>query len=393
MPDAQPPGGGARALTWLRRRVAPERSRALADPAHVARILVLKPHDQLGDFLLATPALRALRGRYPAATLGLLTREFLGPLASRNHDLDRVWILPRVRRAGDLARLLAIVVELARFRPDLAFVMNGVSRSKSADAFAALSRARLVVGRSRVFAGPIPTGAPEDPWAAAVAPGAGRDPVYDLDLEVASRSRHQSERLLDLVRWTGVASPSLELRLDLDEAERASGRARLEEALQAVPPAPRTLGLHPGAANELKCWPLESFVELGAALAQARGDEPPVRLAVFDSPRERGRAAAVVAGLEARGVNAGLVPAAGIEVFAATCAALDLLACNDSGVMHVAAALGVPTVSFHSLGRPWEWAPRNDRAVALYAPGGIGTIPVAAAAEAARALLREFGGI
>jgi ADP-heptose:LPS heptosyltransferase len=55
--------------------------------------------------------------------------------------------------------------------------------------------------------------------------------------------------------------------------------------------------------------------------------------------------------------------------------------------MHIAAALGVPTVSFHSLGRPAEWGPLGDRAIALHAPGDIATIPVSAALEAARALL------
>jgi ADP-heptose:LPS heptosyltransferase len=119
-----------------------------------------------------------------------------------------------------------------------------------------------------------------------------------------------------------------------------------------------------------------------------RAAAAPVRIAVFDSPRERGRAAGVVAGLGARAVAAAFVPAAGIESFAATCGALDLLVCNDSGVMHVASALGIPTVSFHSLGRPSEWGPWNDRSVAFHSPGRIEAIPVEAAAEAVRALLR-----
>jgi hypothetical protein len=48
----------------------------------------------------------------------------------------------------------------------------------------------------------------------------------------------------------------------------------------------------------------------------------------------------------------------------------------------------VPTVSFHSLGDPREWAPRGRRAVALAAPRDIAMIPVPAAVEAARALLK-----
>jgi ADP-heptose:LPS heptosyltransferase len=147
------------------------------------------------------------------------------------------------------------------------------------------------------------------------------------------------------------------------------------------------VGFHPGAANPLKCWPLESFVELGVALAGDNVPEPPA-LVVFDSPRERGRAAAVQVGLAARGVQAAFVPAGGIERFAALCSRLSLLVGNDSGVIHIASALGVPTLSFHSLGDPREWAPRGRRAVALHSSGDIAQIPVRAAVEAARALLK-----
>jgi ADP-heptose:LPS heptosyltransferase len=390
MSDARPAAGAARWLARLRSRPAPAESRTIADPARVERLLILKPHDQLGDFLLATPAFRALRERFPRARIALVTREFLAPLATRNHDVDVVWTLPRIRDARDAWRWLEVVTQVARFHPDVVFVLNSVSRSKSADSLAVLARPKLVVGRSRVFAGELRAGLPEDPWAAAVAQPA-RDPVYDLDLDASSRSQHQADRILDLVRWTGAEPSTRELRLDLDEHERAQGRARLAGVMEAAGlggVATPVVGFHPGAANALKCWPLESFVGLGVAIAS--DDPPPLRLVVFDSPRERerGRAAGVVAGLAARGVAAGFVPAAGIESFAATCAALDLLVCNDSGVMHVAVALGVPTVSFHSLGKPSEWGPRNDHSVAFHAPGHIETIPVEPAAEAVRALLR-----
>jgi len=384
---ARESGAAAASLTRLLRprRPSPQDAQGLADPARVRRVLVVKLHDQLGDFVLATPAFRALRERFPQARLALVTREFLAPLAVRAPFLDRVWVLPRVAGPRDAAPLLGIASAVAAFRPDLAFVLNSVSRSKTADALAALSRARLVVGRSRVVpGGPPPDGAPDDPFAAALAEPR-RDPVYDLDLPVAKTSVHQVERLLDLVRWCGARPSSAALALSPRDDERHEALRAIERAFLPEPAPRRIVGIHPGAANPLKCWPLESFVELGAGLG--RSDDEPAGLAVFDSPRERGRGAALCAGLEARGVRAALLPVGGIEWFAALCAELDLLLCNDSGVMHIAAALGVPTVSLHSMGRPPEWAPRSDRAVAFYAPAAIGAIPVGAVLEAARGLL------
>ena len=381
----RPSSSLAATLTRVLRGVRPgwAEAQTLAEPARVRRVLVIKNHDQLGDFVLATPVVQALRGRYPSAQIDLVTREFLAPLARRTPGIDRVLELPRVRDPRTAIAMAARLSSVAGPRPDLAFVLNSVSRSRTADALAAWSRARLVVGRSRVGAGRLRGDRPADPFAAASATLA-RDPVYDLDLDVAAGSVHQTSRLLDLVRWCAPPATTRP-RLVLDAAERAAAWRVIETAFAGAPvPAPR-IGLHPGAANPLKCWPLESFVELAATLG--RGDDAAPALMVFDSPRERGRGAALCAGAQARGVRAVLLPPGGIEHFAALSSHLDLLVCNDSGVMHIAAALGIPTLSFHSLGDPREWAPNAPTSIALAAPADITALPVSAAVEAARGLL------
>ena len=393
MSDPIPPrGSGAAAimLTRVLRAGRPHAREALsrADPSRVKRVLVVKSHDQLGDFVLATPAVQALRERFPSARVVVVTREFLAPLARRVPDIEVVE-LTRVRGARGVAALTAALTTVAALRPDLAFVLNSVSRSRTADAVAALSGAGLVVGRSRVGPGPLPAHLSGDPFAAACS-RPRRDPVYDLDLDFAPGSDHQVERLLDLVRWCAPPS-SAAPRLVLSETERAVAWKAFEQAFPDGPVLSPRIGYHPGAANPLKCWPLDSFVELGVALGAGSGGPGPARF-VFDSPRERGRGAALCAGLAARGSPAALLPPGGIEWFAALCSHLDLLVCNDSGVMHIAAALGVPTLSFHSLGRPREWAPVSGSAIALWAPADIASLPVRVALEAARRLLETTPG-
>ena len=371
------------ASVWVARwrRPAPARprtldeARALADPARVRRILAIKLHDQLGDFLVATPALAALRARYPKASLTLLTRAYLAPLAARQDAPDRLLVgsAPRVLWGTGVPR------------PDLVVVLNSVSRSRTADLFAAWSGAPLVVGRSHVGAGPPPADAPTRAIEQA---RVASDPIYDVDLPVARGSDHQVERLLDLVRWMGADAAGAAPTLALRTADRERGQALLVEAARAAGlgtakgDAPR-IGLHPAAANPLKCWPVDSFAALGAALASARG----ARLFVLDTPKEPGPAHALIGALAAQHVKATLVPPQPLGVFAGACAGLDLVACNDSGVMHVAAAVGSAVLSFHSLGRPAEWAPRAPgRARALHAEP-IERIAVAEATAAAILLL------
>jgi ADP-heptose:LPS heptosyltransferase len=324
------------------------------------RILVLKPHDQLGDFLVATPALAALRARFPKARITLVTRAYLAPLARRQPAVDEVLAL---RSFDHLVRAWGM---LRTPRPDAAFVLNSVSRSRTADLAATASGAALIVGRSRVGAG-------------ALTPAAARhdDPVYDLDVDIAPGSVHQVDRVLDLVRWTGAtAAPHMTLALAADE------RARAAAAFGAFARGAR-IGIHPAAANALKCWPLGSFIELASRLA-ARGHTP----IVFDSPKEPGPARALLDALLSYGVEAHFVPAGALEEFIPLASGLDLMVCNDSGVMHIAAALGVPTLSLHSLGRPEEWAPRNDAAIGLHAEP-IAGITVDDAERAALRLLER----
>lgn len=327
------------------------------------RILVIKPHDQLGDFLVMTPALAALRDRFKGARITLVTREYLAPLAHRQPAADEVLVLETLRGPADVRGLAALVGRLGSPRPDGAFVMNSVSRSRTADLVAAISGACWIVGRSRVGAG-----APTLPPAATRA-----DPLYDLDVAVAPSSIHQVDRLLDLVRWTG-ASAAGPMTLAVSEAERTQGATTLGE------PKGARIGIHPTAANPRKCWPLEFFADLASRLSRL-GHTP----IVFDTPKEPGPARALAQGL---GASARWVPAGTLDSLIPQVAALDLMICNDSGVMHIAAALGVPTLSFHSLGRPEEWAPRNESAIGLHAEPIAGILPDDAERAAIRLLER-----
>lgn len=358
--EFRPAAPAARVLAAFARPARAEREAARRRIANgeATRILVLKPHDQLGDFLVATPALAALRARFPQARITLVTRAYLAPLARRQPAVDEVLAL---KSFGHLLRAWGM---LKAPRPNAVFVLNSVSRSRTADLAATASGASLIVGRSRVGAG-------------VVTPAASRraDPVYDVDVDIAPGSVHQVDRVLDLVRWTG-ANAAPDMTLALGPGERARGAAAFGAFARGA-----RIGIHPSAANTLKCWPLTSFIQLASRLA-ARGHTP----IVFDSPKEPGPARALLDALLSYDVEAHFVPAGTLEEFIPLASGLDLMVCNDSGVMHIAAALGVPTLSLHSLGRPEEWAPRNDTAIGLHAEP-IAGITVDDAERAALSLL------
>src|SRR5215831_15946987 len=210
----------------------------LVDAANVKRILVVKPHDQLGDFMVATPALAALRARYPEARITLVTRPFLADLAHAQPDVDEVWIVPRISGPQALVMMGRLIASLIRLRPDLAFVFNSVSRSRTADALAALSRPSLLIGRSQVGDGPLPADAPADPMAVLrQLLEMQSDAVYDMDIEMTASSEHQSARVMDLVAPAGATGPWQRMRLEVSANARAAGVETLERVWAAAAPA------------------------------------------------------------------------------------------------------------------------------------------------------------
>jgi ADP-heptose:LPS heptosyltransferase len=120
----------------------------------------------------------------------------------------------------------------------------------------------------------------------------------------------------------------------------------------------RRIGLHPGATHWTQRWPLAYFADLARALHDA-GDQVVVlgveseRL-MLEEIAERSRGAAVP-----------IVCSGDVLQFAATLKALDLLVCNNSGPLHLAGLLGVPTISFMGPTVKERWWPLGDRARVL----------------------------
>jgi len=148
------------------------------------------------------------------------------------------------------------------------------------------------------------------------------------------------------------------------------------------------IGLGPTANWAGKIWPPERFVALFKALALQM---PGARAAIFAGPgeAERALAAPVLAALPGA---IDLVGALSLPEVAACLRRCALFVGNDSGLMHIAAAAGTPTLGLFGRSRADEYAPAGSRTAVAIAPGPAGEAPmagltVATVLEAARSLL------
>jgi ADP-heptose:LPS heptosyltransferase len=156
----------------------------------------------------------------------------------------------------------------------------------------------------------------------------------------------------------------------------------------ALLPAGPVIGLGPTANWDGKIWPPDRFVAVYQALAAAL---PGARAAVFAGPgeAERARAAPVLAALPDAVDLVGRLSLPEVAACLRRCA---LFIGNDSGLMHIAAASGTPTLGLFGRSRAEEYAPAGPRTAVAVAPGPDGEAPmdgltVDAVLQAARSLL------
>ena len=147
-----------------------------------------------------------------------------------------------------------------------------------------------------------------------------------------------------------------------------------DEAARLLPPGPRYLALGPTANWDGKIWPADRFVSLYRAVAEREGgDWRPVVLA-GPGEAERARAAPV---LDALPGAIDLRGRLGLPSIAAVLRRSAMFVGNDSGLMHLAAAAGAPTIGLFGPSRAAEYAPCGPHARAIVAPGPEGGAPIA----------------
>ncbi|NQW12169.1 MAG: glycosyltransferase family 9 protein [Alphaproteobacteria bacterium] len=208
-------------------------------------------------------------------------------------------------------------------------------------------------------------------------------------------------RVDQLRHGLGIAA-AIEPRLWLSGADRAAAAALLGDDPRPV------LALCPTANWSFKAWPADRFVALIERLTGAGGDLAGARVLVAGGAAERVMAAPVLAAIpEARAIDAiGTVP---LTALAAALARCRLVVANDSGLMHLAAAAGAPTLGLFGPSQETHYAPRGpmtawvrsrDSAEALLARSGdvpdvtgalMTGLAVEPVADAARSLLRRSG--
>ncbi len=280
------------------------------------RILVVRL-DRIGDVVLSLPAVRAIRERFPNAHLSIIVRPATRELVEGHPLIDEVipYYYEKKGRHSSLVGNLRFIREIAERRFDAAFILHPSHRAHLVPFFAGI------------------------PYRIGLASHLSS---FSLTKRVPDRRRqgakHESEYALDIVRAFGIeTSPGKKAELPVFPEDTR----RITELLSmaGLGAEERIVAIHPGASCPSKRWPLGRFEELGKRVLQETGS----RVAIVGGQEEAGSGRDL-----SRALGSGVLDLTGkltLKELAALLSRCAVLVSNDSGPVHIAAAVGTPTVT------------------------------------------------
>ncbi len=287
--------------------------------------ILIVPYMWIGDFVRCHSVVKLLKTRFPDRPIDMLATTLCAPLADYMPGLRQAIVadLPRSRLA--LAEQFALGKRLKREGYGTALVMPRTWKSTLAPFFAGIPERTGFAGEARF--------------------------ILLNDVRFGERRLPRMvDRCAALALPAGVELPPEwplpELKVPRDDVEAWRKKRGLSEVTRPV------VALAPGAVGPSKRWPSTAYAELARRLT-AEG----LAVWVLGGPDENGLAAEIVADTPARDLTGNDLRDA-ILALAAAGAAVS----NDSGLLHVAAALGTPSIGIFGPTSPWHWAPLNPLA-------------------------------
>ncbi len=308
------------------------------------RILVIKLAD-IGDLLTATPALRALRATFPHARISLLTTPQCRGLVQRAGLADEEYLFAKQRfdspagmahpdAAAELARLTRW---LRQGRFDAALLLHHLTTSFGAAKYRALLAA---------------TGAP---LRAGLDNGRG-DFLTHRVADDGFGVRHEVGYCAEVAALLGAPRDTGPLVFQLTDDDHTAAAGLLAPLGEA--PA---VAVHPGSGgfSPARRWPVERFAAVAAEVAAAGA-----RVVVVGGPEERALGQTVAAAAGPRALD--LTGRTSLSVLGAVVQRCRAFVGNDSGVTHIAAAVGTPLVAVFGPSNHRAWGPwTGGRSAAL----------------------------
>ncbi len=300
--------------------------------------ILIVPYVWIGDFVRCHSVVKLLRGEAPERPVDIVSSTLCAPLADYMPGIRQTIVIDLPRRRLGLALQRQLAGRLRENNYAQALVMSRKWKAALAPFLAGIARRSGFAGEARF--------------------GLINDMRWG-----ERRLARMIDRMGALALPKGAALPAEwplpELKVPAEEVSRWRTQRGLNADARPV------VTLSPGAVGEGKAWPAGHYGQLARALAQDGAS-----VWVLGGPNETplAKQIAAAAGNQVRDLTSSDLRNAILAL-----AAADAAVSNDSGLMHVSAAIGTPTIAIFGPTSPWHWKPLNPIA-AILEPGGDETL-------------------
>lgn len=288
----------------------------------IKRILLLR-HDRIGDMTLSTPIFKALKKSYPDAKITVMSSESNKEILLNNPYVDEILIYRGLRN---------FVKEIRMMKFDLAIDLFLTHELKQAFLIY-LSGAKYRLGFK----------------------DSGREMFFNVNGPETHPQKRMVEHLLDLAENAGTETDDCipEIFLSDEEKEWARGLFSKNGFKRSL-----KIALHPGAFYQSQRWPAERFGELAGKIIEHCG----ASVLIFGDKKEEPLLKTV---RDKAGNSAQIFCGLSLRKYIALLSCCDLQICNNSGPLHIASALRIPTVSMTGPTVVPLWLPWGNNHVVL----------------------------
>ena len=303
-------------------------SRTDVDLARISKILVIRQDDRIGNLILTTPLLSALRRHFPQAQVWYLASKTFHKLFSNSSLVDRILVAKKRQYIFHPLSLVLFIRRIRRQKFDLTIDASDENNFSLNNSFLVyLSGARYRVGyqkpKSHLF--------------------------LNLEVPVTQANKHASEMHLDLLRYLVGDFQSDNIKIEIDPDRRAEANEYLKA--NGVENTDSLVGMHVGGRGS-KRWPTKNFQEMADWITESFG----AKVIFFWGPEERG----VIQRIGVKDKNHIVADLFDLPTLSALIARCNFFISPDTGAMHLSVAVGTPTLALFLDSDPVKFGPQGS---------------------------------
>jgi len=302
------------------------------DLERIHKILLIKM-ERVGDLVLSTPAIRAIKEKFPGSCISLIINPYTKEIIEKDPGLDEVIVYDAKRAPRSLRAKIQFVRELRNRGFDLGIDLSTRDFFFLPVWLLYLSKIKITLGLDNL----------------------GRGFLFNIKVKPYSKPKPLAEEILHILSPLGIATSDIKPKLSFSDADKSYIRRLLNK--ERIKESDFLTCIHPGGIYETKYWRKDGYSKVTQHLISKYG----AKVIFVGSQEEKELVDEIIALTNEKPIN--LVGKTSLGQLMVLISGCHLFIGNNSGPLNIAVGLNIPTISFLGPSIPERWSPQGEKDV------------------------------